>query len=134
MSTTHPPFVAHDPKHIDPEKPRRATLATVPDMFRFEFSYLRSIQPFVQLVPWKGKGKAGEQATTELAIQWLQVGWVTARDQVFSPFAQGALWAIAGYLFTPLAQSFIPHRPEGGFSTWLRASAQRLRLTTPSRL
>lgn len=102
--SAHPPFVAHDPKHIDPEEehPRRAALTTVPDL-RFEYGFLKSVRPYFRLRSaddFKGKGKeketgAGNAVTgpaDTLEIQWLDVAWVTTRDQVLSPLAQGALW------------------------------------------
>ncbi|KAJ7054070.1 hypothetical protein C8F01DRAFT_922601, partial [Mycena amicta] len=61
---------------------------------RFEYGFLKSVQPYFRLVPWKGKEKEPSrmQPSEQLEIQWLQVGWVTLRDQVLSPLAQGALW------------------------------------------
>lgn len=112
---SHPPFVAHDPKHIDPQKdhPRRAVLTAVPDL-RFEYGFLKSVRPYFRIRPTtttvpespegtgKGKEKApareGEAATEVLEIQWLDVGWVTVRDQVLSPLVQGALWCVGRVL------------------------------------
>ncbi|KAF7369067.1 hypothetical protein MVEN_00233500 [Mycena venus] len=134
--SAHPPFVAHDPKHVEPQKdhPRRDALHSVPDL-RFEYGFLKSVRPYFRLRrpndDFKGKGK--EKETDErtvlgpvdtLEIQWLDVVWVTTRDQVLSPLAQGALWAIAGYFLTPFvgqARSFIPSPPEGGVVKWLRS-------------
>ncbi|KAJ7768293.1 hypothetical protein B0H16DRAFT_1365889 [Mycena metata] len=126
---SHPPFVAHDPKHAAPEQdhPRRTALTTVPDL-RFEYGFLRSVRPYFRLRPdSKGKGKEKETVTDSsdtLEIQWRDVAWVTTRDQVLSPLLQGALWAIAGYFLTPFvgrARSFVPTPPEGGFTKWLRS-------------
>ncbi|KAJ7182692.1 hypothetical protein C8R43DRAFT_10034 [Mycena crocata] len=133
----HPPFVAHDPKHVEFEKeePRRAALTSVPDL-RFEYGFLKSVRPYFRLRPssdakGKGKEKADEgDAVSEpdvLEIQWRDVAWVTTRDQVLSPLAQGALWAIAGYFLTPFygqARAFIPTPPEGGIAKWLRSWVQ----------
>ncbi|KAK7052288.1 hypothetical protein R3P38DRAFT_2859547 [Favolaschia claudopus] len=133
MSTTHPPFVAHDPKHIEPQRdePRRAAVHTVPDL-RFEYGFLKSIRPHfsLQRPDFKGKGKEKETDTDvatgpvdRLDIQWLNVVWITTRDQVLSPLAQGALWALASYFLTPVVgqvRSFVPSPPEGGVVKWLR--------------
>jgi len=155
---SHPPFVAHDPKHIDPQKdhPRRAVLTAVPDL-RFEYGFLKSVRPFFRLRPTattvpespglregaKGTGKGKEKAqarereaaTEVLEIQWLDVGWVTVRDQVLSPLVQGALWAIAAHLlspFYPQARSFIPSPPEGGIAKWLRGWAKSFKVSSAS--
>jgi len=53
---TAPPFVLHQPAHIRPEgkhdaqhgHPHRAKLPVIPDL-RFEYSYLRSIRPYVDI-------------------------------------------------------------------------------------
>ncbi|KAJ7100622.1 hypothetical protein B0H15DRAFT_455831 [Mycena belliarum] len=146
MASANPPFVAHDPKHIDPqeEHPRRAALTTVPDL-RFEYGFLKSVRPYFRLqeTASKGKGKEKEEAgdATEpgdaLEIQWQDIAWVTTRDQVLSPLLQGALWAIAGYFLTPFygqVRSFVPSPPEGGISKWLRGWAQSFASSTsPSR-
>jgi hypothetical protein len=93
---SHPPFVAHAPKHIDPqqEHPRRAALTSVPDL-RFEYGYLKSVRPYFRTAS-KGKGKEKEADGAEpgdvLEIQWQDIAWVTTRDQVLSPLLQGALW------------------------------------------
>ncbi|KAJ7176657.1 hypothetical protein C8R46DRAFT_889569 [Mycena filopes] len=132
--SANPPFVAHDPKHVEPEKehPRRDALTTVPDL-RFEYGFMKSIRPYFRLhntSDSKGKGKERDDgsAATEpadtLEIQWRDVAWVTTRDQFLSPLLQGALWAIAGYFLTPFvgrARSFVPTPPEGGIAKWLRS-------------
>lgn len=96
-STNPPPFVAHDPKHIDPEAehPRRAALTSVPDL-RFEYGFLKSVRPYFQLRRTTSKGKEKETgaAGDVLEIQWGDIAWVTARDQVLSPLVQGALWYV----------------------------------------
>ncbi|KAJ7088603.1 hypothetical protein C8R44DRAFT_720633, partial [Mycena epipterygia] len=134
---SHPPFVAHDPKHVEPDKehPHRAALTSVPDL-RFEYGFLKSVRPYFGLranSDSKGKGKEKEEdvdvsgPTDVLEIQWQDVAWVTARDQVLSPLVQGALWAIAGHFLTPFygqARSFIPTPPEGGIAKWLRGWVQ----------
>ncbi|KAF7324738.1 hypothetical protein MKEN_00515500 [Mycena kentingensis (nom. inval.)] len=125
---THPPFVAHDPKYTHPEEehPRKAALTTVPDL-RFEYGFLKSVQPFFEL-----KGKERQEPGSEvLDIQWGHVGWVTLRDQVLSPLAQGALWAIAATVFSPVVSQMRtvvprPRLPEGGFVKWLRGLIQPL--------
>lgn len=53
--------------------PRRANLPPLPDL-RFEQSYLASLQG---------------------AETWWKVAWITGRDQVLLPLAQGTLWTLA---------------------------------------
>ncbi|KAJ6460881.1 hypothetical protein C8R45DRAFT_842241, partial [Mycena sanguinolenta] len=99
---SHPPFVAHDPKHVDPQadQPRRAALHNVPDL-RFEYGVSRSIRPYFRLHrnESKGKGKERDNAMSgpvdALEIQWLNVAWVMTRDQVLSPMLQGTLWCVS---------------------------------------
>jgi hypothetical protein len=98
----------------------RALLPSIPDL-RFEQSYLKSIIAFVhveemsqelRVVGEKGKGMAKiespqEPGTQEVRrdvkpivdskhhlvnVEWSQVVWITTRDQLISPFLQGALW------------------------------------------
>lgn len=99
----------------------RGLLPAIPDL-RFEQSYLKSIKGFVHVeevslelgaVDEKGKKKAESLRGDEehralvirrdvrpivdsshhlLSVDWSQVVWVTTRDQVISPFLQGALW------------------------------------------
>lgn len=52
--------------------PRRAHLPPLPDL-RFEQSYLASIQQ---------------------AESWQKIAWITFRDQVFMPLAQGVVWTL----------------------------------------
>lgn len=80
----------------------------IPD-FRFEYSYLRSIRPYVhveRLEPTRspaedGKGESGAGSDRETAvlreiieINWGRLLWITMRDQLLSPFAQGAVWCV----------------------------------------
>jgi hypothetical protein len=86
----------------------------IPDL-RFEYSYLRSVRPFVKLIhtatvtkthngdekskkETSGNGEQGSVLTLPksetLEIQWGRVIWVTARDQFMAPFLQGALWYV----------------------------------------
>ena len=53
--------------------PRRTNLPPLPDL-RFEQSYLASLQG---------------------ADTWWRVAWITGRDQVLLPLAQGTLWTLA---------------------------------------
>ncbi|KAF8161748.1 hypothetical protein K438DRAFT_1859375, partial [Mycena galopus ATCC 62051] len=128
---SHPPFVAHDPKHVnlEAEKPRRAMPCTASLTFD-------SNTAFCEAGRRKRRGRtdldAGNSALAvsgpadTLEIQWLDVAWVTTRDQVLSPLAHwGALWAIAGHFLTPFlgqARSFIPTPPEGGIAKWLHTN------------
>ncbi|KAJ7750456.1 hypothetical protein DFH07DRAFT_746199 [Mycena maculata] len=148
--SANPPFVLHDPKHIDPEKeqPRRAALTSVPDL-RFEYGFLKSVRPYFRLrrpanSDPKGKGKETEADVGNdvapadvLEIQWRDIAWITTRDQVLSPLAQGALWAIAGYWLTPFygqARSLLPSPPEGGIVKWLRSWVQSFAATGTSQI
>jgi hypothetical protein len=101
----------------------------IPDL-RFEYSYLRSIRPYVSVeridsvrskmkvevveehgyVSLGAEGKEGllmeedeltvfESESTMVSgpreiihLQWQKIAWVTIRDQVISPFLQGAVW------------------------------------------
>lgn len=98
----------------------RSRLPVIPDL-RFEYSYLRSIRPYIQLerftsssaptdarledheyetinIPGderepKGNHKISVSPTSEIIhVQWGKVIWITVRDQVVSPLLQGALW------------------------------------------
>lgn len=81
----------------------------IPDL-RFEQSFLRSIEKYVHVEgasrrDEKGKEKDDMKAVTHTegpivvgslprvsSVDWGPVLWITFRDQVFSPWAQGALW------------------------------------------
>ncbi|EKM81494.1 hypothetical protein AGABI1DRAFT_125878 [Agaricus bisporus var. burnettii JB137-S8] len=59
-------------------------------------------------------------------VQWKNVFWFTTRDQIITPFLQGALWGLASYYLTPYSRElgtklrhFVPHK-EGTFAGWLR--------------
>ena len=88
--------VAQDDSNI---KRAKTKLPPIPDL-RFEYSYLKNIQPFVKIerVARKGQlehheGEGEEESPCEIIeIQWGQVLWVTLRDQVVSPLLQGTLW------------------------------------------
>lgn len=105
------------PKHTN----SRSRLPLIPDL-RFEYSYLRSIRPYIQIerstpslhpvddptlddheyerINIPGDEKEMEQnhkvltsPTPEIIhVQWGKVIWITVRDQVVSPLLQGALW------------------------------------------
>ena len=104
-------------------------LPVIPDL-RFEYSYLRSIGPYVSVerisarstmnvelvaeddyISLGAEGKEKEvleedkrvvklQSTMVsspreiIHLQWQKIFWVTLRDQVISPFLQGALWCV----------------------------------------
>ncbi|KAK4687722.1 hypothetical protein P7C73_g2388, partial [Tremellales sp. Uapishka_1] len=84
----------------------------MPDL-RFEQSYLLSIRPFLSPRPSKEtvqeKGAVGEEKESktlvesadddsvfhwgrEVDVNWKMVSWVTVRDQILSPLAQGIFW------------------------------------------
>ena len=94
----------------------RRRIPPVPDL-RFEYSYTRSVAPYVHLerpagdkgkekaVGTGGEGEEGEEggegrdghevAGAEIMrVQWGRVLWITMRDQVISLFLQGALWCV----------------------------------------
>ncbi|OBZ67667.1 hypothetical protein A0H81_12358 [Grifola frondosa] len=99
-----------DPPHHHPHR----RIPAVPDL-RFEYSYLRSIAPYVRVerqilqqtsFSEKGKGKAVETTEREAAseivqVQWGPLLWITTRDQVISPLLQGTLWAIVSLFLRP---------------------------------
>lgn len=100
------------PAHPYPPTPTHRPRA-VPDL-RFEHSYVRSIAPYVRVerpVPTSTfvdtKGKAREDADAvmaheEISVQWKRLLWVTCRDQVLSPFVQGAVWYVLSLLYSTL--------------------------------
>lgn len=127
-------FRAHERgASLDHHQAARTTTARpvlpIPDL-RFEYSYLRSIRPFVKLlrtaalpskvtkthgggedskniekeVPWNGEQATFPKSET-LEIQWKRVIWVTARDQFMAPFLQGALWYVSLYRLLTLSDS-----------------------------
>ncbi|KAF9446488.1 hypothetical protein P691DRAFT_803909 [Macrolepiota fuliginosa MF-IS2] len=105
----------------------KAKLPVIPDL-RFEYSYLRSVSPYVQVerlhhsaqrqpsaddlledyekVDVHSEEDVSIEETASIPkevvhVQWKKVLWITTRDQVISPMLQGALWAIASYFLTP---------------------------------
>jgi hypothetical protein len=77
----------------------RTKLPVIPDL-RFEYSYLKSIQHFVEVEGLDEQGgwtqtkraERFDQSFEVIKVQWGRVLWVTVRDQVISPLVQGALW------------------------------------------
>lgn len=78
-------------------KPRMA----VPDL-RFEQSYMRSVKPYIHLEA-RPEGHTAHSARVDVLpivdaerqiarVDWGKLVWVTTRDQLISPFLQGALW------------------------------------------
>lgn len=109
---TADPFPDHLPTHsAHEEHHHRRRIPTLPDL-RFEYSYLRGVRSYVRVerlesthTNEKGKGVAlpeetgseGTQQSTRrevLHVQWGNIVWATLRDQVISPFLQGALWCV----------------------------------------
>ena len=74
----------------------------IPDL-RFEKNYVKSVRPYVH-VDWSAHqstalvdktraAMAGSETGSEVVhVDWGKVLWITVRDQVLSPFLQGALW------------------------------------------
>lgn len=101
-------YRAHDFTRHDPPNPRRH-VPPIPDL-RFEYSYLRSVRPLIHVerlerpVDEKGKGVVSDVSKRSwtpqelIKVQWIRLLWITTRDQVLSPFLQGAVWCVAsGY-------------------------------------
>jgi hypothetical protein len=80
-------------------KRAKTKLPAIPDL-RFEYSYLKNIQPFVKIkrVATRAHAREGEVEVAEespreiIEIEWGKVLWITLRDQVISPLLQGTLW------------------------------------------
>jgi len=77
---------------------------------RFEYSYLKSIQPFVKITRvgrkiHEAKGKVVDDASPGeiIEIDWGKVLWVTLKDQVFNPLMQGTIWGFASLYLSPLS-------------------------------
>lgn len=68
-------------------------ISTIPDL-RFEQSYLKSIAPYLRTRTIATD--AGEHEAVEIvSVQWGNVLWITARDQIISPLLQGTIWWVA---------------------------------------
>lgn len=79
---------------------------------RFEYSYIQSIQPYVELRRGtqgdiaetvvvddddssidKKEPKPRSSSTSEVIhVKWGKVAWITTRDQIISPLLQGTFW------------------------------------------
>ncbi|BEJ16080.1 hypothetical protein CspHIS471_0506850 [Cutaneotrichosporon sp. HIS471] len=70
----------------------RATMPPIPEM-RFEQAYLRSLMPALHSKAG-GDVKIDIAGGKEVAVVWNKAAWITVRDQVISPFLQGAFWGI----------------------------------------
>ncbi|KAI0326161.1 hypothetical protein GY45DRAFT_1259545 [Cubamyces sp. BRFM 1775] len=81
----------------------RRRMPPVPDL-RFEYSYVRSVAPYVHIDSTTASGKGKEKAVLgsysgEVApsagevvrVEWGNILWITTRDQLISPLLQGAL-------------------------------------------
>ncbi|KAJ3560124.1 hypothetical protein NP233_g11039 [Leucocoprinus birnbaumii] len=160
----------------------KTKLPVIPDL-RFEYSYARSVRPYVHVerldkdsvspqqqhhssaeellsdyekveIPGQMlRGDAGERGNAHnprpstgpkeiVHVQWKKVIWATTRDQVISPFLQGALWAVLSYFLTPYSRSLgsklghLVHAKappkEGNAAAWLRSWVKSLGLTAKS--
>lgn len=121
-----------------PSHPHRRP--AVPDL-RFEHSYIRSIAPYVHVEhrppasaspapkthDLKGKAKAVEfvddaehevtlEPREDIRIQWTQVLWITCRDQVLSPFLQGAIWYVRYTLTSTCFSTSMPLTRHGAMT------------------
>lgn len=73
-------------------------------------------------------------------VQWKKAIWVTVRDQIMSPFLQGAFWAVLVYFCNPYSVSlgsklghFMYAKPppkEGHAAGWLREWVKTLGLAS----
>jgi len=74
----------------------RVKLPPIPDL-RFEQGYLKSLLPFVHKIE-----STPASNTIPFAIEWSDVAWVTVRDQMISPLAQGLVWGVTSYYLRPV--------------------------------
>jgi len=183
MASDSPEPFHHHVKHARGgeygDQPHPHRLPVIPDL-RFEYSYLRSIRPYVSVerissvVPearstmnielaeehgYVSLGPEGKERvfpegdeltvfepepttvagpTEVIHVQWQKIAWVTIRDQVISPFLQGALWALASYYWSPFStrlgsqmgtyfRGLLPSK-EGAGITWIRGWSKKLGL------
>lgn len=121
MASYPPAADIHRPKNGYPAdkytQDSRSRLLAIPDL-RFEYSYLRSIRPYIRLERSTSASApmsvhpvdpALEDETQRndidktispipvltseiIHVQWGKVIWITVRDQVISPLLQGTLW------------------------------------------
>lgn len=136
---------SHGRKDRDQHHPPR--LPVIPDL-RFEYSYLRSIRPYVSVerisapdarskmnvefiaeddyISLGAEGKEKKLLVEDkrmllklqspvsspreiIHLQWPKIFWVTMRDQVISPFLQGALWCVLGFVYFVAKRFLIIH-------------------------
>ncbi|KAF8222363.1 hypothetical protein L208DRAFT_1413555 [Tricholoma matsutake] len=148
---TEPSFVIHRHQHdhtLLPERPASHPPHPRPRLpirdLRFEYSYIHSIEPYVEFFHGTQgneslrddedeSGSRKESSTGEVVhIKWGKVAWITVRDQIISPLLQGAFWAIASHFLTPISlqvghrvRSFLPSK-EGRGVVWLRSWVRSL--------
>jgi len=107
---------------------KKVTLS-IPDL-RFEQNYLRSLRRFIhfedvkpqehkedksaQIAEVGGSGPYG----VPLVIDWGGVLYITARDQIFSPFAQGAVLAVAALYLRPFLRALGARIRTNVVGTW----------------
>ncbi|KAF9261670.1 hypothetical protein L218DRAFT_1078475 [Marasmius fiardii PR-910] len=122
----HHPRIVHD--HHDHNFPR-PLMPPIPDL-RYEQSFLKKLQPFVRF-------SRTADASEVVEIQWGHVFWLTVRDQVLAPLAQGTLLTILAFYFSPISSQFersLRRRrrviKEGLGVGWLRGWVQSLGLST----
>ena len=65
--------------------------SAIPDL-RFEPTFMKKISPYVHVHRSNITNAKGEEV---VRVEWSKVLWVTTRDQILSPFIQGALWYVA---------------------------------------
>lgn len=111
----------------------KTKLPAIPDL-RFEYSYLKNVQPFVKIKRvgrrvqehHEGEGEVVDDDSPReiIEIEWRRVLWVTLRDQVIHPLLQGTLWCVVVSNFLAYRFKFIAHR--GFASVYLKPLSARL--------
>ena len=97
-AVVHPPGGGPSSSHLH--------IPVIPDL-RFEYSYLKSIAPYVRTRRIAATSVDEKHSTAEVdddtqedgsvevvSIDWRKVAWITTRDQVISPLIQGAVWCV----------------------------------------
>lgn len=95
---------SHRPRYERRDEPLNRTpgLPPLPDL-RFEATYVKSVKPYVHLDLPRTPHHESDEKTLSISngerlevvrVDWGNVLWITLRDQVLSPFAQGAIWYV----------------------------------------
>ncbi|EKM57511.1 uncharacterized protein PHACADRAFT_251182 [Phanerochaete carnosa HHB-10118-sp] len=108
----------HDPLghlHVQYERRHKISVPTIPDL-RFEHTYLKNIRQHVHVkymqtksisdVTGKSEAQESSQGTEVVHVAWGKVLWITVREQVIGPLAQGLLWGVLRWYCLPSAAIF----------------------------